>query len=132
MRRTQTGFANQQGVGKCVAQWRCIGAADGEARQVTRVDADELRAGVAGGLPVVTGFVAFRVFDVWKPGPVRSADEIPGGLGVMLDDARNEAGDEVISAAGSRVRVLRIATNEEAMIAQHCRDLLERQGAMPA
>jgi phosphatidylglycerophosphatase A len=45
-----------------------------------------LRAGAAGWLPVVTGFVAFRVFDVWKPGPVRSADEIPGGLGVMLDD----------------------------------------------
>lgn len=38
-------------------------------------------------LAVVTGFVAFRVFDVWKPGPVRSADErIRGGLGVMLDD----------------------------------------------
>jgi phosphatidylglycerophosphatase A len=46
-----------------------------------------LRAGAGGWLAVVTGFVAFRVFDVWKPGPVRVADErIRGGLGVMLDD----------------------------------------------
>jgi phosphatidylglycerophosphatase A len=35
----------------------------------------------------VTGFVAFRVLDVWKPGPVRWAQErFPGGLGVMADD----------------------------------------------
>ena len=35
---------------------------------------------------VVTGFVAFRVFDVWKPGPVRRAERLGGGAGVMLDD----------------------------------------------
>jgi len=36
---------------------------------------------------VVTGFVAFRVFDVWKPGPARWAErQFPGGAGVMLDD----------------------------------------------
>lgn len=44
-------------------------------------------ADAAGLLPLVTGFVAFRVFDVWKPGPVRIADErVRGGFGVMLDD----------------------------------------------
>jgi len=37
-------------------------------------------------LPVVTGFVAFRVFDVWKPEPVRRAERLGGGAGVMLDD----------------------------------------------
>ena len=37
-------------------------------------------------LAVVTGFVAFRVFDVWKPGPVRRAERLAGGAGVMLDD----------------------------------------------
>ncbi len=37
-------------------------------------------------LPVVTGFVAFRVFDVWKPKPVRWAERLGGGAGVMLDD----------------------------------------------
>lgn len=37
---------------------------------------------------LVTGFVAFRLFDIWKPGPVRLAERrVPGGAGVMLDDA---------------------------------------------
>ncbi len=32
-------------------------------------------------------FLLFRVFDIWKPWPVRWADrDITGGLGVMLDD----------------------------------------------
>jgi phosphatidylglycerophosphatase A len=36
---------------------------------------------------IVTGFVAFRVFDVWKPGPARWLEEnMPGGAGVVLDD----------------------------------------------
>jgi phosphatidylglycerophosphatase A len=36
---------------------------------------------------LVTGFVAFRCFDVWKPGPVRWAERrFEGGAGVMLDD----------------------------------------------
>jgi phosphatidylglycerophosphatase A len=36
---------------------------------------------------VVTGFVLFRVYDVWKPGPVRWLEEnLPGGFGVVLDD----------------------------------------------
>jgi phosphatidylglycerophosphatase A len=36
---------------------------------------------------VVTGFVAFRCFDIWKPPPVRWAERrFAGGLGVMLDD----------------------------------------------
>jgi phosphatidylglycerophosphatase A len=35
---------------------------------------------------VVTGFVLFRVFDVWKPGPVRRLEAWPGGVGVVMDD----------------------------------------------
>ncbi len=34
----------------------------------------------------VGGFVLFRLFDVWKPGPVGWADRQPGAVGVMLDD----------------------------------------------
>jgi phosphatidylglycerophosphatase A len=46
-----------------------------------------LGADAAGLLPVVTGFVAFRVLDIWKPGPVGWAERrFSGGLGVMLDD----------------------------------------------
>lgn len=38
-------------------------------------------------LGVVTAFVAFRCFDIWKPGPVRSAERrFSGGAGVVLDD----------------------------------------------
>lgn len=40
------------------------------------------------GLGVVTGFVLFRVFDVWKPGLIGWAERrFAGGLGVMMDDA---------------------------------------------
>jgi len=38
-------------------------------------------------LEVVTGFVLFRLFDVWKPGAVRWAERrFEGGFGVMADD----------------------------------------------
>jgi phosphatidylglycerophosphatase A len=36
---------------------------------------------------MAAGFVLFRLFDIWKPWPVRLADRrVHGGLGVMLDD----------------------------------------------
>ncbi|PWR04071.1 phosphatidylglycerophosphatase A [Meridianimarinicoccus roseus] len=34
----------------------------------------------------VGAFVLFRLFDIWKPGPVGWADRQPGAAGVMLDD----------------------------------------------
>jgi phosphatidylglycerophosphatase A len=34
----------------------------------------------------VGAFLLFRLFDVWKPGPVGWADRQPGAMGVMLDD----------------------------------------------
>ncbi|QDY69042.1 phosphatidylglycerophosphatase A [Qingshengfaniella alkalisoli] len=34
----------------------------------------------------VGAFVLFRLFDIWKPGPVGWADRKPGALAVMLDD----------------------------------------------
>lgn len=33
------------------------------------------------------GFVLFRVFDIWKPFPIRRLERLPGGVGVMADDA---------------------------------------------
>jgi phosphatidylglycerophosphatase A len=30
--------------------------------------------------------VLFRIFDIWKPPPVRRLERLPGGLGVMADD----------------------------------------------
>lgn len=38
-------------------------------------------------LGVLLGFGLFRLFDIWKPWPVRWADhKVHGGLGIMLDD----------------------------------------------
>lgn len=35
---------------------------------------------------LVFGFILFRVFDIWKPWPVRQAEKLPGGWGIMADD----------------------------------------------
>jgi len=35
---------------------------------------------------LVAGFVLFRFFDILKPPPIRQAEKIGGGLGIMLDD----------------------------------------------
>jgi phosphatidylglycerophosphatase A len=35
----------------------------------------------------IAGFALFRLFDIWKPGPVGWAERLPGGWGVMADDA---------------------------------------------
>ncbi len=44
-------------------------------------------AAPAGWQWIVVGFVLFRVFDIWKPWPIRWIDQfVKGGLGVMLDD----------------------------------------------
>lgn len=33
------------------------------------------------------GFILFRLFDIWKPWPIRPVDRrVHGGLGIMLDD----------------------------------------------
>ena len=36
---------------------------------------------------IVVGFALFRLFDIWKPYPIRRIDQtVPGGFGTMLDD----------------------------------------------
>jgi len=35
----------------------------------------------------LAALVLFRVFDVWKPPPVRQLERLPGGLGIVADDA---------------------------------------------
>jgi phosphatidylglycerophosphatase A len=38
-------------------------------------------------LAMALGFVLFRIFDIWKPFPIRLIDQrFHGGLGIMLDD----------------------------------------------
>jgi phosphatidylglycerophosphatase A len=36
---------------------------------------------------ILAAFMAFRLFDIWKPWPIRDLDHrLHGGLGIMLDD----------------------------------------------
>jgi phosphatidylglycerophosphatase A len=37
-------------------------------------------------LPILAVFVAFRIFDIWKPWPVRQSQSLPAGWGITLDD----------------------------------------------
>jgi phosphatidylglycerophosphatase A len=40
----------------------------------------------AGWKGILAGFLLFRLFDIWKPFPVRKLELLPGGLGVVMDD----------------------------------------------
>ena len=35
---------------------------------------------------LIAGFLLFRLFDIWKPFPIRDLEKIPGGWGIMADD----------------------------------------------
>ncbi len=35
---------------------------------------------------LVLGFVLFRIFDIWKPWPIKKFEALPGGFGIVLDD----------------------------------------------
>ncbi len=35
---------------------------------------------------LLAGFLIFRAFDIWKPWPIRKAENLPGGWGIVLDD----------------------------------------------
>ena len=40
----------------------------------------------AGVWPLIAGFFAFRLFDIWKPYPIRRLERLESGIGVMADD----------------------------------------------
>lgn len=37
-------------------------------------------------LTALVGFAWFRLFDIWKPWPIRRFERLPGGWGIMADD----------------------------------------------
>jgi len=50
-----------------------------------------LRPGLASGvipwwLVFGASFLLFRLFDIWKPGPIRKLQRLPGGWGIVADD----------------------------------------------
>ncbi len=52
---------------------------------------------------ILTAFIAFRLFDIWKPGPVGWADRRGDALGVMLDDVIAGVFAAVIVLAGAYI-----------------------------
>jgi phosphatidylglycerophosphatase A len=41
----------------------------------------------SGWVWIILGFIFFRIFDIWKPWPIKWVDkEVHGGVGIMLDD----------------------------------------------
>lgn len=45
-----------------------------------------LAAPVLNWKALAAGFILFRVFDIWKPWPVRKLEQLPGGIGIVADD----------------------------------------------
>jgi phosphatidylglycerophosphatase A len=75
---------------------------------------------------VVTGFVLFRLFDVWKPGAVRWAERrFDGGLGVMADDL--VAG---VYAAGVLTALVLFVTAEGFHLTERLAGLFVSQGLL--
>ena len=38
-------------------------------------------------LSFLYALILFRLFDIWKPPPIRSIEQLPAGTGIVLDDA---------------------------------------------
>lgn len=45
-----------------------------------------LGSAAAGWKTFVAAFVLFRLFDIWKPWPVRTLERLPEGIGIVADD----------------------------------------------
>ena len=75
-----------------------VAAASVHARELGRVDPRPIVIDEACGqwiacflvppawMPVLAAFFLFRVFDVWKPFPIRRLERLRGGWGIMADD----------------------------------------------
>ena len=50
----------------------------------------------------LAAFVLFRLFDIWKPWPIRRLENLPEGIGIVADDlGAGVYGAIVLSASGS-------------------------------
>jgi len=60
-------------VDEVVGQWLALAGA----RSIT---------GKSAWITWLSAFILFRLFDIWKPIPVRQLESLPGGLGIVADD----------------------------------------------
>jgi phosphatidylglycerophosphatase A len=70
-----------------------LGVEDPQVVVVDEVSGTLIAIGLASGLAFRENYVlfaiavaAFRLFDIWKPGPIDSVQALPKGWGVMADD----------------------------------------------
>ena len=51
---------------------------------------------------LLAGFLLFRLFDIWKPWPIRRLEKLPEGTGIVVDDlGAGVYGAVVLSISGS-------------------------------
>lgn len=77
------------GVWACHATARALGVHDHPAIVLDEVIGYlvTMAAAPVGWLWMAAGFVLFRLFDIWKPWPIRRLDRrVHGGFGIMVDD----------------------------------------------
>lgn len=55
---------------------------------------------------MATGFLLFRLFDIFKPYPIRKVELLPSGLGVMADDVLAGVYAAVLLWVGHLVRLI--------------------------
>ncbi len=65
-----------------------------------------LAAPVISWKAIVAGFVLFRLFDIWKPWPVRRLEQLPEGIGIVVDDLAAGVYAALILYIGVRLRLL--------------------------
>lgn len=37
-------------------------------------------------ITIILAFILFRIFDIWKPGPIKKMQYMKGGMGIIIDD----------------------------------------------
>jgi phosphatidylglycerophosphatase A len=53
----------------------------------------------------LAGFLLFRIFDIWKPWPVRDFEKLPEGAGIICDDIAAGIYGALILYIGGRLRL---------------------------
>jgi phosphatidylglycerophosphatase A len=60
----------------------------------------------SGAWVVILGFVLFRLFDIWKPYPVRRLESLESGLGIMADDVLAGFYAATVLALAASIKIL--------------------------
>lgn len=54
----------------------------------------------------LAAFILFRLFDIWKPQPVRAAEALPEGTGIVMDDLIAGVYGALILYIGAHLRII--------------------------